>query len=430
MSESSTVSNVSRQSQRIRIGTIVTHSNPHGDELTGITLLMELASPFDVRNAKIVTVKSDSELSQYWHHEDTLFIGIGGRSSELASRCPDRVFDEHGGDDKDACSADLVSRVLSVDISPFRALLDEVRLNDLNRCSSPTTLSAVLKARYEEDDEGRVIEWGLCALRALCRHLLAPKAIEGDVDTFLSEASEAYVQVGEANQMKPVVFRGLLEHLEKSAVSNDLTNIGTLFYVLTVMEGSSRARSWLRAGVLDMARRQVRFVRGVKEFKLKAKTIRVQTASFVAKVAFMRSDSGIMQSVFRSKDAGYYDILVLRNSRKQVGIFTRDLVNAHQDHSFEFESLIRMIRWAEIMVSGRKPHGWWSLHSEEEPAGVEEWFYFAKGRMIMNGSKSKPDVKPTRLTDEDIAYILDHAFTEEGVRKFMKENGVLDSRIA
>jgi len=408
------------------IKTIVTHARPHEDELAGIALLMELPSRFDTSKAGIEIVTSDQGLEKYKSRDDVLFIGVGARSG-FSAGCADRIFDEHGDKDKTVCSADLVARKVVQVNGEFKEFLDEVRLHDLGRSSAPTSLASVLKARYEQEDEHRVIEWGLRGLRAICRRIRDARPITPNPDAFLEEAASAYEQVGRANRVDPRIFQGLLASFTGSANSGKMTEIGTMFYAL-MDESAPEARYWCRLATLDLARRQVAFKKGVEDFKRNHTRLEVTTPFFVAKVAFMQSDSGLMDKVFRCRDAGAYDILVLRNAKGQVGIFTKN--NPGQLAPLNLEPLVRMVRWAEIMASGKKPHSFWGLATEEGPKGEDTWYYFKQGGMILNGSKSKPEVRATRLTNKDLAYILKCAFTERGLQRFMRENGVLDSRIA
>ncbi|MFA6158061.1 MAG: hypothetical protein WC763_00330 [Candidatus Paceibacterota bacterium] len=429
MSESSVSETTAGQGVKAKavviINTIITHARPHWDETVGITLIQDYGKDtFDTSGASIITVKGDpKEIEAYAKRPDLIMIGVGGDLVKMKGRqC--FIFDEHGLTDK-KCAADLVAEYLGVD-ERLMPLLIEVRESDLERKNNPLSMATVLKVSHDQrpHEEAKVIELGLRAAKAICVSLLGTGLVAKDPDTFLVKASEAYVKIGGANGVKPIVFKNLIEQLQVAAAAKTFSEISTVFYIMQA-ENREEAGYWLSKVLTDLVRRHVDFDRALEDFNSNHDEISVPFGNNGAtiRVAFMKMEKeyGLMDQVFRCKQAGGCDMLILKNTRGQVCIFTND---KGQKGRFDLDPLARMIRWAEIAKSKRHPEGWWSLSCDRDHPGVCQWHYFKKGSMLLNGSKSKPDVPATRLGYEDFVYILGCAFSANGIRQFIKDSQV------
>jgi hypothetical protein len=430
MSASSIVSSKPVNSKS-KINVVVTHSRPHEDEIVAAALLLGTSNLFDLTGAKIVTVGNDQELVRYEHRKDVLFVGAG---SKLKHAGPDRVFDEHGdGKAEGRCAADIVARAMNLDQRVFGELLKEVRDHDLKPHSSPTALAAVMKALYESLPEQKVIEWAMRGARALCTHVAKGEEITRDKELFIEIATATWVEAGVKSGMGSVrfnktTFGQLMPQVIGAANSKLFTEVSTIFSIMT-KENDGDAKRWLETAIKGLAQRQILFCAAVEDFKQGHVEFLVsadQIEGRKAKIAFMESDSGLMDKVFRSKEAGAFDLLVLKNGVGQICFFTNN--KSTPKGGLNIDALVAMVRWAEILASGRRPHSWWSMAKEDDHPAVREWFYFKAGNALFNGSKSKPDIQKTRLTEGDIKYILSLAFNQRGVEQFMQENKVLAPR--
>jgi len=426
-----------KSSKKQVITVIVTHSRPHGDEKLAIAMLMETSNhPFDLTKADIRLIRNDTDLDLYSDRKDVIFVGVGAR---LAQKCKGRVFDEHGIKDDSKCSADLVAEAVGVD-GRLRAILEETRRHDKERVSAPMSLATVLKARYEQSPEAEVIAWGIQGARAIVRQALTGKRIDLEhKEEILGIASVAYQEIGQqqtasaklsCGDFQKRVFEHTLPRFTATSQSGLPTDIGTIFLAMST-ENTANAHKWLFAAAKDLVMEQIAFLNALDDFV--ARHERIVIANGIGgpvSVAFIKSDSHEMIRVFRNKKAGGYDVLIQRNSKGQVGIFTKQGNHPARGREFNLDPLARMVRWAEMSASRRTPHGWWKMGADGDCPDVEEWFYFKKGGSLMNGTKSRPGTLSTRLTDDDLAYIVRCAFSVGGEAMFMEENRVNEPRMS
>ncbi len=404
------------------VNVLVTHTNPHEDEVTAITLVCEDTSGrfIGARNATIVCPKSDAELAQYAGRSDTLFFGIGAK---YRSQCPGRVFDEHGEKHKGNCCADLVANFLG-NRESLKRLLNEVRKHDLKSSIAPAALSTVMKARYRHSEERKVIDWASQAVSSLYHHVLGGETLTVTDDVkneFEDITSGVYMEVGQAHKARPEIFQFLLELFHKASIGSELTDIGSIFYIMR-QKDQTRARAWLRNVAHDLVIDQIMLDQGAKEFRYRTEIeIGVDFSNVdgngystcPVRVAFIESDNRRMIDVFRRPSAGGCEILVQRNSKGQVSIFTDKKARLNLD------VLAQMIRFAENALAQGSLKSWSGLAKDGLVEGIEQWYYFREAGSLMNGSTTNPQAKPTRLTFEHFVEIFEHAFTYKGMQAFM-----------
>ncbi len=112
---------------------IVYHLEPHWDEFTGGLFFRYFGCKMHpgVERAKIVTRKGGIKTTR----KDQLIVGLGQGD-----------FDEHGGENNELCSADLVARHLGIENDPkVKLLLDKVRLGDRQGKSFPLDLGQCIR---------------------------------------------------------------------------------------------------------------------------------------------------------------------------------------------------------------------------------------------------------------------------------------------
>ena len=149
------------------INTIVTHHQPHLDEISAIWLILRFGTEIfpGVESAEIISTKSGGEelngTPEKLEEDGFLLIGIGGGR-----------FDEHpGGKSKGVegkCCFDLVLEAMGLQDDPsFSQIIRFVRNTDLKGVSQPFDLASLVKAMNAKyPDPKMVIDWTMKILDA------------------------------------------------------------------------------------------------------------------------------------------------------------------------------------------------------------------------------------------------------------------------
>ena len=149
--------------------TIVTHVNPHLDEITAIWLLRRFGEKkfLGISTAKITFWSTggqapDGRSAEDYEREGILLIGIGGG-----------CFDEHPANGsarkKGECAATLVAKALGVDNDPALEKILKFAVNsDLKGTSHLFDLASIVKVLHQEypDNPEKVMEWATIGLEA------------------------------------------------------------------------------------------------------------------------------------------------------------------------------------------------------------------------------------------------------------------------
>jgi hypothetical protein len=391
--------------------TIVTHKKPHGDEICAIAILKRFrAGAF--YGAPVYTVGSDEEARKFASENKSVLIGIGGGP-----------FDEHGKDTAE-CAATLVAEHVRLDTLKFFRLLEEVRASDLTAGKRKTHLPEIIKVLYDHHDEEDVCGWALVAYDTLLKGILENRIPLNKRTEIVQEVAVELLE--EYSSQKHVLLRAWKEIQE--SVNN---NRGTLTELSTVAEllsqtDSKLARDWLKFGLRAIFSRQIDFEEALK----KIKESRQFTVPFVKKEGnstmkwcgefvgvFLRGQNSQFSRAFRSTRGGCLDLAIVRNDDGHVQIFSR------VEAKVPMEYAVRAIRFAEA----RKRNSIRTLESfgcEERDSSVPQWFYFEKGGMLMNGSKSHPHVEVTRLTDDEILEAVRNAFHPDCIVRWAAQKTV------
>lgn len=377
--------------------TIVTHKKPHGDEICAISLLKRFRSGV-FYNAPVHTVGSDEEAEKFASENECILLGIGGGP-----------FDEHGKDTGE-CSATLVAEYVNLDPLKFFCLLEEVRAGDLTAGKRKTHLPEIIKVLYEHHDEEDVCGWALVAYDTLLKGILENRIPLVKRTEIVQEVAVELLE--EYSSQKHVLLRAWKEIQE--SVNN---NKGTLTELSTVAEllsqtDSKLARDWLKFGLGAIFSRQIDFEEALK----KIKESRQFTVPFVKKEGnsnmkwcgefvgvFLRGQNSQFSRAFRSARGGCLDLAIVRNDDGHVQIFSR------VEAKVPMELCVRVIRFAEARKRGLV-RTLESFGFEDRDPAIPQWFHFTKGGMIMNGSRSHPDVEVTRLSDDEILEAVKNAF--------------------
>lgn len=142
--------------------TIVTHENPHLDEILGIWLLRKFGEKVfpGISSAKIEFwgtggQSPDGRSAKEYEREGVLLIGVGGGR-----------FDEHpavnGERKKEECAATLIAKDLGLRDEPtFEKILNFAVNSDLKAAGShPFDIASIAKVFYQQtSDPQEVIEW-------------------------------------------------------------------------------------------------------------------------------------------------------------------------------------------------------------------------------------------------------------------------------
>ncbi|MFH0779749.1 MAG: hypothetical protein V1928_02715 [Parcubacteria group bacterium] len=113
------------------------------------------------------------------------------------------------------------------------------------------------------------------------------------------------------------------------------------------------------------------------------------------------SDEAQLSKYARSNLGGNSAIIIQRQSSGNVQIYT------NQKYNLTLYDVIQMLRFEEQKSKGKLiTADWKMLSSEGKVAGAEEWYLHYSGQMILNGSLTVKNVPPTKLTLEQIVYIV------------------------
>jgi len=384
---------------------IVTHIQPHGDELCAIALIKAFGG-FEQKAAKIITVGSDEEAKLHMH-EDNIIVGIGGGR-----------FDEHGKNNQE-CAATLVARQLRVDELKFFRLLEEVRQCDLTAKSRGQQLPEVIKALYDHKNENDVITWALRGYGALIK-VIDDGTLDHEHNTEIVE--EASIAVLER-------YKDRNQHAVKQAwkrceaiVNNRrgaLTEISVITDLIARDGIDGEALKWASDGIEALFLQQL-------DFQEALLTIEKRGRRFEAPL-FQRGSDGLprisktlrcvgvfgenraFSRAFRFRDQ--YDILVLRNPSGHVQVFS----NAKTVPEGSMQICFQALAYAEARKRG-------SLADVSEFVGLDrtDHWYIHASAVILNGSKSHTGIEATRLTDKELIGIVSSSFDRNLDERWLK----------
>jgi hypothetical protein len=375
-----------------------THKKPHGDELCAFAFAMRFDPEY--KDASIFTFGSKEEaIAAARKSKDITLIGIG-----------EGKYDEHGKNIEES-AATLVAGRLKVDELMYFRLLEEVRSCDLQAKARRTHISEILKILYDHNPEEEVIKWGLKAYGVLIDACEAGNYKPSPTDVLEEVAAELttkFTGTGRDNAMTNA-WRDC-----QAAVNNSRSGLTELRTVADIIALSSveEAKKWVAMGIEALFHRQLDFEKALEEVKVGYRFIvqwARQDGAFVSRGQFfgvaIYSDNSQSIRAFRSNRAGNLDLLIVRNKSGHVQIFSNSKSN------IPMVQCVKAIRFAEAQKKGIKVN-LDDLGGEGDCEYVRYWHYFAKGGMLMNGSKSHPGVEVTKLSDNEIVRAVQGAFNK------------------
>jgi hypothetical protein len=416
---------------------ILTH-RLHLDEALAIVFLLLFGKKkgIDVTKAKVKLVHSNrlpgGKTWKQLDDEGVFVLAEGGSPS-----------DEHGKDPKkrDKCAALLIAEKLGIaEDGKLRLLIEEVRLFDRRAEATQTALGTVMKDCYAAGRRSvsDVMSWSITGALDLVRYHISGKDLLMDDKAYAEVFSKAWHDVAQASpEAWTEEMRDRMMRIYAASATNAqklLTDLSYVYFARYTMSGKEKADAWLYEAAYDMVVYQRKFFAARDEFLAKARVVRtwawVNGQTVPIRVAAIRSDSEVMNKVFRSssvfKRLGRIDALVQKKSSGNVGVFL--------NHSSRLPSddLARMLRWREDEVQGRE-HGLWDkLDEAETMESIEEWFYHrtdvAGASAFYNGSLSHPDVPPTQIKALDLLEIVVDAFHPDSVKRWRRKHNAFDPR--
>lgn len=383
---------------------IITHRQPHGDELCAIAFIRAFGGPMQ-KSAPIITVGSDEEAKRYMH-DDNIIIGIGGGR-----------FDEHGKGDQE-CAATLVARRFKVDELRFFRLLEEVRHCDLTAKARGWQLPEIVKALYDHKSEVDVISWALTGYGAIIQAL-----DQGTLDTVretsvVENASLAVLErYGDRNQHATKQAWNWCEAVVKNRKSA-LTEISVITQLLARDVGEKEAFDWAFVGIEALFVQQLDFQEALVTIERKGRRFEAPLfrrgeggrphLSKMLRCVLVFGENRAFSRAFRFRDQ--YDVLVLRNPSGHVQVFQNTKTVSHGAMQICFQALA----YAEVRKRGGKAEA-------SDFAGVDrtEHWYIHASSVILNGSKSHSGVDATRLSDSEIIDIVSSSFDRKLAEKWL-----------
>ncbi len=158
----------------------------------------------------------------------------------------------------------------------------------------------------------------------------------------------------------------------------------------------------------------------------KVEFIQLRNRGRRCKLAVITSDNDQIPSFALSKRGGLAEVVIVAKSSGNVVIMSRP------DSKVILKDVAKVLRIEEHLASGSsEPLPRWDVLAEEGTLPlVPEWHYFKAGESLFNGSKTHPDVPPTRLGLDRIVELVKLALntsTFETLRSDTCNNGVCAS---
>jgi hypothetical protein len=426
--------------KRQRLTAIITHVRPHLEELLSIFLFLSehFAEPVKnifsyVRYTKVLfwddlpegTTREELEGKGY------VFVGTGGGKR-----------DEHSTSSEPRKEGESAVTLVAKELGVYREakiqkLLEWTSNRDLNLGESMYELPAVLKMMNDFNVESGVIwGWAVTAFEALYERgnehfgaidpdagtLWNKIANEWLINRFSGKLSLKELDVatsGAANAelfwlRKMPALKGILTFAQKVGAKACGNPFEPHAIAATIQAhpqfGYTVARQWGFA-TLDILYRQSRDFNEIaaKDFKQAQKrTVELIDGRKIS-VVIADSDSLEFSRYARSSFGCKAGVVLTRNSAGNVAI------TSNTQLKLDFSSVVEMLRIQELRKKGLPvPSDRALLRGESAIPNCSEWYYFANGRMVLNGSTTKTR-PPTALS---LATITGIVFAGLGVKGF------------
>lgn len=388
--------------KRTRLTAIVSHLRPHLEELLSIYCF--LSEHFREENGKRFSYLSRTKVlfwddlpegttREEWEEEGYMFIGRWGGK-----------YDEHETTNearKDGESAvTLVAKDLGACMdSKIKKLIEWTSARDQNLGESVFEMPAVLKLMNDFSHSPDVIwAWVVTAFEALYdrgdQHFTVVSLNAG---TLWGEFVNEWLAI--RSNVKKQYLSNLLKYTEK--VGKEIC--GTPFELHAAAEAISRwggrevAREWAFQA-LDVLWQQAEdfSLVAARDFNA-AKVYKVEVAGKKFSVVVADSASLQFSRYARSSHGCYAGVVIVRNLAGNV------VISSNTKLELDLSKAAGILRLQEMKARGTTnivPNAE-RLCAEGTMPGCEEWYFFAKGRMLLNGSTTKTR-RPTALGLETI----------------------------
>lgn len=414
---------------------VVTHVQPHLDEITAYWLLRKFGEEKfpGIESAELIFWSQgrgtpDGRPVQEYEKKDHLFIGTAGGS----------LFDEHpldGEGTREDCSVTLVAKHLGIADPRLKEIIAEVAHDDLEASSQPFDLPSIIKVlNYQHPDQSKeVVEWGFQALEVLQKPASPVKfeqfeklVVEWLSQRFGSNQLMVGTAAAAAKALK-VDGKPTLKQILGYAVSVNSRKPESKVSLLdsaVIVEAMSAAnpagfKEWLFWALDAKLAEQIDFHEtAAREFK-RAQVITLRYRKRDLKVVVIESSCPSISKFARSKQGCEADIVIQRQPvsgkflKGNVQIFTNQRIG------LDTRDMIRLIRIREQEIKFAQGEldeedmttDWDLLESEGTVSGAEEWYYL--GGMYLNGSFSAPDVPCTWISLDEIVEIVKTSFADD-----------------
>ncbi len=199
-----------------------------------------------------------------------------------------------------------------------------------------------------------------------------------------------------------------LEGILKNVLSRDLKGGAQPFELAALVDLRNRCHpnepgkviEWAIGPLEDKYQTQLQFLEAKTEFEEKAEVERVPVGERTLSLVAICSDSNQMCKFARSAHGCKADIVVQKHpSSGYVQIF------ASPKSRVGLKDIARMLRLEEQREKDNIVTTDWGRLEAEKTEGAEEWYFHPKGKMLLNGSLTTPNV-PTRLSLERIRKLV------------------------
>lgn len=164
---------------------------------------------------------------------------------------------------------------------------------------------------------------------------------------------------------------------------------------------------WTTVGIEAKYCDQLKFLsKTKKEFEQKAEVENITgPGGRTLKMVTIVTDNEQMNGFARSKHGGEASIVIQKGFSGRMEGNVQIFTNAR--HKLTLHDIVQMLRIAEQGKKGKTvTTDWKELAEEGRVAGAEEWWFFSKGGMILNGSLTAQDVMPTKIPLEEIQMMV------------------------
>lgn len=406
------------------VKTFLTHLRPHLDEIAARWMFLcwgnSIFPGADKSEIKYLTtgVLPDDVPPEALEEKGILPVGVGGG---FLDEHPVEGLSRKVGE----CAATLVSNALKLqNDKPLQHVLEEIRHCDLTNQVKPTQLSSLVKLRHRRNpsDAPKVLEWTMRAIEAL--HKNGAKQVARDV--YRGEAKQVFDKLLIEHRWDNVRSVEHVWNLISQSEGNSHIYLTELVHIFKTLNRRTKRKSkeWLQEAIVDMYHDSVEFFKAVDVVNDRGNVTEFLSEGETFPVLTIHSDTDHISQAARSRFCGYIALVIQRNTKGNTAIFL-NTYNPHvKKEGLHLDDLIRMIRLREQTRLGYPQSQWQSLVAEGTLRRVRMWYYSKDGDMILNGSTTTPDVKPSRLSLSEILDTAQHAFKRELVWKWRKQHAV------